>query len=123
MDDGISDADLADLLGPVVTEIKAPAERRHPFKEYTYEELTNAPKKVYLCGDDDRPVLLTDSLWQTMGVLKTAKTYFCLELGFCIAFGLEFHGLPRGQRRLHHCRGRHRPQFRARPGALREVRR
>ena len=71
-----------------------PAERRHPFKEYTYEELTNAPKKVCLCGDDDRPVLLTEALWQTMGLLKSAKTYFCMELGFCIAFGLEFHGLP-----------------------------
>jgi hypothetical protein len=87
-------AELAEMVGPAVTEINAPIERRHPFKEYTYEELTNAPKKVYLCGDDDRPVLLTDALWQTMGLLKSAKTYFCLELGFCIAFGLEFHGLP-----------------------------
>jgi AAA domain-containing protein len=86
-------AEMAELLGPAPIEIKAPAERRHPFKEYTYEELTNAPKKVYLCGDDDRPVLLTDSLWQTMGLLKSGKTFFCLELGFCIAFGLEFHGL------------------------------
>ena len=94
MDQSISDAELDDLLGPEPTLIKAPAERRHPFKEYTYEELTNAPKKVYLCGDDDRPVLLTDALWQTMGLLKSAKTYFCMELGFCIAFGLEFHGLP-----------------------------
>ncbi|MEO6783350.1 MAG: AAA family ATPase, partial [Bradyrhizobium sp.] len=94
MDQRISDADLDDLLGAEPMPIKAPVERRHPFKEYTYEELTNAPKKVYLCGDDDRPVLLTDSLWQTMGLLKSAKTYFCLELGFCIAFGLEFHGLP-----------------------------
>ena len=49
----ISDTELAELLGPVATGIKAHAERRHPFKEYTYEELTNAPKKVYLCGDDD----------------------------------------------------------------------
>jgi hypothetical protein len=88
-----STAELAELLGQV-SEIKAPPERRHPLKEYTYEELTNAPKKVYLCGDDDRPVLLTDALWQTMGLLKSAKTYFCMELGFCIAFGLEFHGLP-----------------------------
>jgi len=94
MNKRISDADLANLIGPIVTEIKAPSESRHPFKEYTYEELTNAPKKVYLCGDDDRPVLLTDALWQTMGLLKSGKTYFCLELGFCIAFGLEFHGLP-----------------------------
>jgi hypothetical protein len=94
MNKSISDADLADLLGPVGTQIKAPAERRHPFKEYTYEELTNAPKKIYLCGDDDRPVLLTEALWQTMGLLKSAKTYFCMELGFCVAFGLEFHGLP-----------------------------
>jgi hypothetical protein len=94
MDDRISDTDLDDLLGPELTYIKAPTERRHPFKEYTYEELTNAPKKIYLCGDDDRPVLLTDALWQTMGLLKSAKTYFCMELGFCIAFGLEFHGLP-----------------------------
>src|SRR5258708_33356394 len=78
------------MLGPEPT----PAERRHPFKEYTYEELTNAPKKVYLCGDDDRPVLLADSLWQTMGRLKSGKTFFSMELGFCIAFGLEFHGLP-----------------------------
>src|ERR1700694_4885914 len=72
MDDGISDADLAEMLGPE----PKPAERRHPFKEYTYEELTNAPKKVYLCGDDDRPVLLADSLWQTMGRLKSGKTFF-----------------------------------------------
>jgi len=94
MNKRISDAELAELLGPEPVAISAPAERRHPFKEYTYEELTNAPKKVYLCGDDDRPVLLTDALWQTMGLLKSAKTYFCMELGFCIAFGLEFHGLP-----------------------------
>ncbi len=79
-----SAAELAELLG----QIKAPAEHRHPFKEYTYDELTNAPTKVYLCGDDDRPVLLTDALWQTMGLLKSGKTYFCMELGFCIAFGL-----------------------------------
>ena len=90
MDDRISDPELAEMLGPEPT----PVGRRHPFKEYTYEELTNAPKKVYLCGDDDRPVLLADSLWQTMGLLKSGKTFFCMELGFCIAFGLEFHGLP-----------------------------
>jgi hypothetical protein len=94
MNKRISDADLAELLGPEPAASSAPAEPRHPFKEYTYEELTNAPKKVYLCGDDDRPVLLTDALWQTMGLLKSGKTFFCLELGFCIAFGLEFHGLP-----------------------------
>jgi len=90
MDDRISDPELAEMLGPEPT----PVGRRHPFKEYTYEELTNAPKKVYLCGDNDRPVLLADSLWQTMGLLKSGKTFFCMELGFCIAFGLEFHGLP-----------------------------
>ena len=89
-----SAAELAEMLGPDPTDIKAPAEHRHPFKEYTYDELTNAPTKVYLCGDDDRPVLLTDALWQTMGLLKSGKTYFCMELGFCIAFGLKFHGLP-----------------------------
>jgi hypothetical protein len=94
MNKKISVADLAELLGPEPADISAPAERRHPFKEYTFEELTNAPKKVYLCGDDDRPVLLADSLWQTMGLLKSGKTFFCMELGFCIAFGLEFHGLP-----------------------------
>jgi hypothetical protein len=94
MNKRIADAELAELLGPEPADISAPAERRHPFKEYTFEELTNAPKKVYLCGDDDRPVLLADSLWQTMGLLKSGKTFFCMELGFCIAFGLEFHGLP-----------------------------
>ena len=93
MDDRISDPELEEMLR-LPTDIAMPAERRHPFKEYTYEELTNAPKKIYLCGDDDRPILLTDSLWQTMGLLKSGKTFFCLELGFCIAFGLEFHGLP-----------------------------
>ena len=93
MNKRLSDADL-DFLGLEPIDIMAPAARRHPFKEYTYEELTNAPQKVYLCGDDDRPVLLTEALWQTMGLLKSAKTYFCMELGFCIAFGLEFHGLP-----------------------------
>jgi len=40
MNKRISDADLANLIGPIVTEIKAPSESRHPFKEYTYEELT-----------------------------------------------------------------------------------
>src|SRR5947207_927612 len=93
MDDRSSDLELAEMLW-LPTDVGTPAERRHPFKEYTYEELTNAPKKVYLCGDDDSPVLLADALWQTMGLLKSAKTYFCMELGFCIAFGLEFHGLP-----------------------------
>jgi hypothetical protein len=39
-------------------------------------------------------VLLADSLWQTMGRLKSGKTFFSMELGFCIAFGLDFHGLP-----------------------------
>jgi hypothetical protein len=90
MGDGIPDLDLEDFLGPE----PMPAEPRHPFKEYTYEELTNAPKKVYLCGNDDCPVLLADSLWQTMGRLKSGKTFFSMELGFCIAFGLKFHGLP-----------------------------
>lgn len=94
MNKGISAAEMAELLGPEPVAIIAPTERRHPFKEYTYEELTNAPKKVYLCGDDERPVLLTEALWQTMGPLKSGKTFFCMELGFCIAFGLEFHGLP-----------------------------
>jgi hypothetical protein len=93
MNKRISDVELAELLGPEPAGASVPVQRRHPFKEYTYDELTNAPKKVYLCGDDDRPVLLTDALWQTMGLLKSAKTYFCMELGFCIAFGLEFHGL------------------------------
>src|SRR5258708_6794558 len=69
MNKRISAADLADLLGP--EPVKAPAERRHPFKEYNYTDLTNAPKKVYLCGDDDRPVLLAEALWQTMGLLKS----------------------------------------------------
>ena len=93
MNKRLSEADL-DFLGPEPIDLMVPAERRHPFKEYSYEELTNAPQKVYLCGDDDRPVLLSEALWQTMGLLKSAKTYFCMELGFCIAFGLEFHGLP-----------------------------
>jgi hypothetical protein len=90
MNKRISDAEMAEFLGLEST----PAVPRHPFKEYTYEELTNAPKKLYLCGDDDRPILLADSLWQTMGRLKSGKTFFSMELGFCIAFGLEFHGLP-----------------------------
>src|SRR5450755_4602223 len=71
MDQSISDPELAELLGP--EPVKGPVERRHPFKEYTYEELINSPKKVYLCGDDGRPVLLADSLWQTMGRLKSGK--------------------------------------------------
>ena len=91
MNKRISDAEMAEFARAGA---HPPAEPRHPFKEYTYEELTNAPKKVYLCGDDDRPVLLADLLWQTMGRLKSGKTFFSMELGFCIAFGLEFHGLP-----------------------------
>ena len=101
MDQSISDAEWDDFMGP--EPVKAPVERRHPFKEYTYEELTNAPKKVYLCGDDDRPVLLADSLWQTMGRLKSGKTFFSMEVGFCIAFGLEFHGLPTKEGSRHSC--------------------
>src|SRR6266536_2853606 len=75
MNKRIFDAELAKLLGPEPARVSTAAERRHPFKEYTYEELTNAPKKVYLCGDDDRPVLLADALWQTMGLLKSGKTF------------------------------------------------
>jgi AAA domain len=85
-----SGAELAKLLGlPEITV----TERRRPFQEYNYADLTSAPKKAYLVGDDDRPVLLEGALWQTMGLLKSGKTFYCMEIAFCVAFGLEFHGL------------------------------
>jgi len=88
-----SEEEVNDLLGPEPVRVDTQPEQRHPFKEYTYAELTSAPRKTYLCGDDDHPVLLSNALWQTIGLLKSGKTYFCLELGFCIAFGFDFHGL------------------------------
>jgi len=39
-------------------------------------------------------VLLQGGLWQTIGLLKSAKTFFTLEVAFCVAFGIEFHELP-----------------------------
>src|SRR4051794_10320046 len=88
-----SDPELEKMLwgDPVCADTQE--ERRPPFKEYTYAELLSAPKKEYLCGNDAHPVLLSNALWQTIGLLKSGKTYFCMELGFCIAFGFDFHGL------------------------------
>ena len=85
-----SEAELAELLGVPEITIR---ERRRPFQEYNYADLTRAPEKAYLVGDDEHPVLLEGALWQTMGLLKSAKTFYCMEVAFCVAFGLDFHGL------------------------------
>jgi AAA domain-containing protein len=69
-------------------------ERRRAFQEWTYEEIAAAPPTSYLIGSDDAPILLEKSLWQTLGLLKSAKTFYCLELAFCVAFGLTFEGHP-----------------------------
>src|SRR5580698_9811869 len=69
-------------------------ERRRPFQEWTYEEIAAAPPTSYLIGSDDAPILLEKSLWQTLGLLKSAKTFYCLEVAFCVAFGLDFEGHP-----------------------------
>ena len=48
----------------------------------------------WLIGDEERPVLIAKGLWLNYGLFKGGKTYRSMEQAFCIAFGLDFHGLP-----------------------------
>ena len=74
--------------------VEAPLVPRHKFKEWTYDELVDLPDSQWLAGDEERPVLIANGLWLNYGLFKAGKTYRSMELAFCIAFGLEFHGLP-----------------------------
>jgi hypothetical protein len=87
---------IADLLelGFDETEERARLAPRHKFKEWTYDELDGLPETQWLAGDEERPVLIANGLWLNYGLFKGGKTYRSIELAFCIAFGLEFHGLP-----------------------------
>jgi hypothetical protein len=92
-----SDIDLDDLLGPEPQAAKVVAfngPKRRPFQPWTIDDIENMPELSYLIGDEERPVLMEGGLWQTIGLLKSGKTFFTLEAAFCVAFGIEFHGLP-----------------------------
>jgi hypothetical protein len=100
------DDDLEDLLGPEpqpasVIQLPPRAERpgkaRRPFQPWTIDDIENMPDLQWLIGNDDSPVLLEGALWQTIGLLKSAKTFYTMEQAFSIAFGLPFHGLPAKQ--------------------------
>jgi hypothetical protein len=86
-------ADLDELLGPEPQPQSARA-IRYPFQNWTDDELDAEPDTGFLIGDEDRPVLGETALWQVFGKMKSAKTLYCLDLAFCVAFGLPFHGLP-----------------------------
>lgn len=95
--------ELADLLGVPRETVKAPKlapEQRPPFKPWSYDEIMSLPETEWLIGDNDRPVLLRGALWQTMGLLKSAKTFFSFESAFCISYGVKFHGMPVKQGRV-----------------------
>jgi AAA domain len=88
---------LDDLLGPEPSPAKVlpfmrPA--RRPFQPWSIDDIENMPELSYLIGDEERPVLMEGGLWQTVGLLKSGKTFFTMEAAFCVAFGIEFHGLP-----------------------------
>jgi AAA domain len=85
----ITQDELDELLG---TDPLTLASRR-PFQNWTDDDIDALPDLQWLVGDEDHPVLLEGSLWQTIGLLKSAKTFYCLEIAFCVAFGLKFHGL------------------------------
>lgn len=87
--------DLDDLLGPEPAKVLPFPDRvkRRPFQPWTIDDIENMPDLKWLIGNDDSPVLLEGALWQTIGLLKSAKTFYTLEQAFCIAFGVDFHGL------------------------------
>src|ERR1700686_2143180 len=93
------DIDLDDLLGPepVADNVVRLRPKRRPFQPWTIADIESAADLGFLIGDEDRPILLEGSLWQVFGKKKSAKTFYCLELAFCIAFGLDFHGMPTKQ--------------------------
>ena len=70
---------------------------RHKFKEWTYDELAELEDLQWLAGDEERPLLIKYGFGLTYGLFEGGKTYFSMELAFCVAFGLEFHGLPVAQ--------------------------
>jgi len=92
--------DLEAMFGPEPSNVlrlkraKPTEPRRRPFQFYTYDNIKKRPKKEFLIGDRKRPVLLEGALWQIFGRLKSAKTFYTMEVAFCIAFGLPFNGLP-----------------------------
>jgi len=91
-----SDKLIGDLveLGFDAAQERARLAPRHKFKEWTYDELVGLPDTQWLAGDEEHPVLIANGLWLNYGLFKGGKTYWSMELAFCIAFGLEFHGQP-----------------------------
>jgi hypothetical protein len=101
LDDLIGDAE-APQIAPDPEPEQPKAKRkdrrdRHPFDDWTDEDIEEMEELSWLVGDDDRPILLQGALWQTYGQKKSAKTYYCLEIAFCVAFGLKYHGMPTQQ--------------------------
>lgn len=94
------DDDLADLIGeaPPLAPFDRRARRR--FQPWTHEEYLRLEPTPWLVGDDDRPGLIAKGLWVTFGLFKSGKTFWELEKAFCVAFGIEFHGLPVTQGRV-----------------------
>jgi hypothetical protein len=96
--------ELVELLGPEPVAATSPtiADRRDRprFKPWTYDEYLTLPEIPWLIGDRDRPVLISKGLWVTFGLYKSGKTYWELEKAFCVAFGIEFNGLPVTQGRI-----------------------
>lgn len=91
--------EVDDLIGiePDDIVVSLPVPKREPFRNWTDAEIATLPDLKWLIGDDDRPVLLQDALWQTIGKKKSAKTFYTMEQAFCVAFGLDFHGHPTQQ--------------------------
>jgi hypothetical protein len=96
--------DLDELLGPepaaATPSIIIGRRDRRRFKPWTYDEYLTLPETPWLIGDRDRPVLISKGLWVTFGLYKSGKTYWELEKAFCVAFGIEFGGLPVNQGRI-----------------------
>jgi hypothetical protein len=88
------DAEFDDWLTSDDNVVPLPKKDRPPFQNWSDRDISTLPDLEWLIGDDDRPVLLQNALWQTIGKKKNAKTFYSLEQSFCIAFGLPFHGLP-----------------------------
>jgi len=67
--------------------------KRGPFDNWKDADIRDQAAPLWLIGDNDRPLMLQNALVQVVGKEKSAKTFFTLEMAFCIAFGLKFHGL------------------------------
>jgi AAA domain len=70
------------------------AQSRRSLQPWSWDDLEGEPDTSWLVGNDDHPVLIENGLWMIFGRYKTGKTYYAMEQAFCIAFGLDFHGLP-----------------------------